>query len=58
MNHRTNKLMKYKILRPMNVVDGLYMSGRKGRGGLVNIQESVDESILRPEDYTKIIHGV
>ena len=51
MDQRTRKLMTmHKGLHPRDDIDRLYMS-RKGRKGLASIEDSVDASIQRLEDY-------
>ena len=50
MDQRTRKLMTmHKALQPKDDVDGLNVS-RKGRGH-VSIEDSIDTSIQRLEDY-------
>ena len=52
MNQRTRKLMTmYKALHPRYDVDRLYVSRKEGRRGLTSIEDSVDASIQRLEDY-------
>ena len=41
----------YKALHPKDDIDGLYVSRREERRGLASIEESVDTSIQRLEDY-------
>ena len=51
MDQRTRKLMTmHKALHPRDDVDRLYVS-RKGGRGLVSIEDSIDASIQRLEDY-------
>ena len=51
MDQRTRKLMTmYKALHPRDNVDRLYVS-RKGGRGLASIEDSVESSIQRFEDY-------
>ncbi len=52
MNQRTRKLMTmHKALHPRNDIDRLYVS-RKERGReLASIEDSVDASMQRLEDY-------
>ena len=51
MDQRTRKLMTmHKALHPRYEVERLYVS-RKQRRGLASIEDSVDASIQRPEDY-------
>ena len=58
MDQRTRKIMtKYKTLHPREDVDGLYVS-RKERGrGFASIEDSVDTSIQRLEDYIEKHEG-
>ena len=52
MNQRTRKLMTiHKALRPRDDVDRLYVSRKEGGRGLASIEDSVDASIQRLEDY-------
>ena len=54
MNQRTRKLMTmHKALYPRDDVDRLYVSRRGGDRGLASIEDSVDASIQRLEDYIK-----
>ena len=54
MDQRTRKLMTtYKALHPRDDVDKLYVSRKEGGRGLASIEDSVDASIQRPEDYRK-----
>ena len=54
MDQRTRKLMTmYKALNPRDEVDRLYVSRKEGGRGLANIEDSVDVSIYRFEDYIK-----
>ena len=48
MDHRTRKL---KALHPRNDVDRQYVSRKEGGRGLASIEDSVDASIQRLEDY-------
>ena len=41
----------HKALHPRDNVDRLYVSRKEGRGGLASIEDSVDASIQRLEDY-------
>ena len=41
----------HKALHPINNVDRLYVSRKEGRRGLASIEDSVDASIQRLEDY-------
>ena len=52
MDQRTRKLMTmHKALHPRDDVDRLYVSRKKGARGLASIEDSVDASIQRLEDY-------
>ena len=52
MDQRTRKLMTmHKALHPRDDVDRLYVSRKEGGRGLASIQDSVDASIQRLEDY-------
>ena len=52
MDQRTRKLMTmHKALHPRDDVDSLYVSRKEGGRGLANIEDSVDASIPRLEDY-------
>ena len=52
MNQRTRKLMTmHKALHPRDNVDRLYEPRKEGKRGLVSIEDSVDASIQRLEDY-------
>ena len=52
MDQRTRKLMTmHKALHPRDDVDRLYASRKDGGRGLANIEDSVDASIQRLEDY-------
>ena len=42
-----------KVLHPRDDVDRLYVSRREGGRGLTSIEDSVDASIQRLEDYIK-----
>ena len=54
MDQRTRKLMTMrKVLHPGNDVERLYMSRRERGSGLASIEDSVDASIQRLEDYIK-----
>ena len=51
MDQRTRKLMTmHTALHPRDDIDRLYIS-RKGGKGLASIEDSVDASIQRLEDY-------
>ena len=52
MDQRTRKLMTmHKALHPRDDVDRLYVSRKEGGRGLASIEDSVDASIQRHEDY-------
>ena len=52
MDQRTRKLMTmHKALHLRDDVDRLYVQRKEGRRGLASIEDSVDTSILRLEDY-------
>ena len=52
MDQRTRKLMTMlKALHPRDDVDRLYVSRKEGGRGLASIEDSVDASIQRLEDY-------
>ena len=52
MDQRTRKLMTmHKVLHPRDDVDRLYISRKERGGGLAGIEDSVDTSIQRLEDY-------
>ena len=52
MDQRTRKLMNtHKVSYPRDDVDRLYMPRKDGRSGLASIEDSVDTSIQRLEDY-------
>ena len=52
MDQRTRKLMTmHKALHPRDDIDRLYVSRKEGRRGLASIEDSVDASIQRLEDY-------
>ena len=54
MDKRTRKLMTmHKVLHPRNDVDRLYVSRRERGRGLDSIEDSVDTSIQRFEDYVQ-----
>ena len=48
---KTFKTVKYKALHPSDDVDRLYISRKEGGRGLASIEDSVDASIQRFEDY-------
>ena len=52
MDQRTRKLMTmHKALHPRDDVDRLYVSRKEGERGLASIEDTVEESIQRLEDY-------
>ena len=52
MDQRTRKLMTiYKALHPRDDMDRLYVPRKEERRGLASIEDSVDTSIQRLEDY-------
>ena len=52
MDQRTRKLMTmHKALHPRDDVDRLYVSRKEEGRGLANIEDNVDASIQRLEDY-------
>ena len=52
MDQRTRKLITmHKALHPRNNVERLYGSRKDGERGITSIEDSVDESIKRLEDY-------
>ena len=52
MDQRTRNLMTMqKVLHPRDDVDRLYVSRKEGGRGLASIEDSVDTSIQRVEDY-------
>ena len=58
MNQRTKKLMTiHKALPPRDDVDRLYVSRKEGGKGLVSIEDSIDASIQRLEDYIEKHEG-
>ena len=51
-DQRARKLMAmHKVLHPRNDVDRLYVSRKAGGIGLASIEDSVDASLQRLEDY-------
>ena len=55
MDQRTRKLMTmHKVLHPIDYVDRRYVSRKEGRRGLASIENSVDASIQRLEDYIEM----
>ena len=58
MDQRTRKLMTmHKALHPRDDVDRLYVSRKEGGRGLASIEDSVDASIQRREDYIEKTQG-
>ena len=58
MDQRTRKLITmHKALHPRDDVDRLYVSRTEGRRGLANIEDSVDASLQRLEDYIEKHEG-
>ena len=54
MHQRTRKVkIMHKALHPSDDVDRLYISRKEGGRGLVSIEERVDASIQRLENYTE-----
>ena len=52
MNQRTRKLMTmHKALHPRDDVDRLYVSRKEEGRGLASIEDTIDASIQRLEDY-------
>ena len=52
MDQRTRKLMTmHKALHPRDDVDRLYISWKDGGRGLASIEDNIDASIQRLEDY-------
>ena len=52
VDKRTRKLMTmHKALHPRDDVDRLYVSRKEGGRGLASIEDTVDASIQRIEDY-------
>ena len=52
MDKRTRKLMSmHTVLHPRDDVEKLYVSRKEGGRGLTSIEECVDASIQRLEDY-------
>ena len=52
MDQRTRKLITMpKALHPRDDVDRIYVSRKKGGRGLASIEDTVDASIQRLEDY-------
>ena len=58
MDQKTRKLMTmHKALYPWHDVDRLYVSRKEGERGLASIDDSVDASIQRLEDYVEKYEG-
>ena len=58
MDYRTRKLMTmHKTLHPRDDVERLYVSRKVGGRGLASIEDSVDASIQRLEDYIEKHEG-
>ena len=58
MDQRTRKLMTmHKALHPRDDVDRLYVSRKEGGRGLASIEDSVDTSIHRLENYIQKHEG-
>ena len=58
MDQRTRKLMTtHKVLHSKHDVDRLYGSRKEGGRGLASMENSVDASIIRLEDYIKKYEG-
>ena len=58
IDQRTRKLMTmHKALHPRDDVDRLYVSRKEGGRGLASIEDSVDASIQRLEDYIEKLGG-
>ena len=56
MDQKPRKLMTmHKALHPRDDVDWQYVSRKEGGRGLTSIEDSVDESIQRLEDYIGLI---
>ena len=54
VDQRTRKLMTmHKALDPRNDVDRLYVSRKEGGRGFAGIEDSVESSIQRLQDYTE-----
>ena len=51
VNRPENK--KTDVLHPRNDIDGLYVSRKEGRRGFASIEDSLEASIRRLEDYIK-----
>ena len=58
MDQRTRKLMTmHKALHPKDDIDRLYVSRKEGGRGLASIEDSVDASIQRLDNYIKKYKG-
>ena len=58
MDQKTRKLMtRYKALHPRDDVDRLYVWRKEGGGGRASIEDSVEASIQRLEDYIEKHEG-
>ena len=58
MDQRTRKLMTmHKPLHPRDDVDRLYVARKEGGRGLASVEDSVDTSIQRLEDYIEKREG-
>ena len=58
MDQRIRKLMiMHKALHPRDDVDRLYVSRKEGRRGLASIEDGVEASIQRLEDYIEKYEG-
>ena len=58
MDQRRRKLMTmHKALHPRDDVDRLYVSRKEGGRGLASIEDNVDASIQRFEDYIEKYEG-
>ena len=52
MDQRTRRLMTmHKALHPRDDIDRFYVSKKEGGRGLASIEDSIDASIQRLEDY-------
>ena len=50
-------MIMHKALHPRDDVDRLYVSRKEGERGLASIEDSVDASIQRLEDYIQTHDG-
>ena len=58
MDLRTRKLMTmHKALQTRDYIDKLYVSRKEGRRGITSIEDRVDASIQRLEDYIEKHEG-